>query len=288
MAIGQTIWREASGMESGTSRPEKAPIDLGIINALRRERLWHRVLTSSNTFNIDDMRRYTVRKAMTSLDVEILEQMRTRKYGAHLSKLEPEDLTPDTELFICFAPDDEPVGSVRFSFDLDGRPTLCLNRVTAIPDPWRYTVTGARTKLSEAMRLCNVGRSKKEQLLTKLALWTHVYWRSQDLEVDWSLAAARSPLNADYRNMGYRTPGEPLWILPPDKPEPHEVLALCILDPKAPWSLKTHWMYRLFFERPNKTLHSFVGNEISSAKPVFKSDIQERNWLLAMERKLAG
>ena len=225
-----------------------------IRSATRRgaNRLWHFLLTNATAFDFAEYSRFSVHQAISEADINAVVDLRSRKYGSTLRDLEPEDLAPNTELFLVRAPDGRPLASIRFSFDLFGDGLLKADKLTDIPNTWRLRLDGKPARLSEGIRFCNAGRSKKEQLYAKLQLWVKVFWRSQDLGVDWLLALAREPLNGDYRRMYYQSPGSgPHWVVPADYPTPHELLALKVQDPTIPWIQPEHWLHRVSTERPN-------------------------------------
>lgn len=209
-----------------------------------------RMLTKQSAFDLDHFRSFSIRLVESSSDMKIVSELRESKYGPGSGILEDELNGDGVELYLALDPEGVPTGTIRFSYDLSESGSLITQTVTEIPEVWRFRADGTAARLGEALRLCNAGRSEKVQLATKLILWRQVFWRCQDLGVDWLVVLARFPLNTDYRMMGYVSPEQqPTWVTPGNSSKPHEMLALDLNDRSIPWRNPGHWIHTVLAER---------------------------------------
>jgi hypothetical protein len=210
-------------------------------------RSWGRTLTSPTAFDSVELQKFSVRRATSDEDIATVRAHREKKYGSGVAPLAPDDLAAHSELLIAFAPDGVAVASTRFSVDLNNQNLLTIQRFTKVPESWARTSDGHPARLSEAMRTCNLGRTRKEQLHAKLALWRAIIWRCEDLRIDWQLILVRPPMNTDFRMFNCKPPnGVPFWVTPPDYALEHELLALDLHDYTSQWRQPSHWMYPVF------------------------------------------
>lgn len=218
-------------------------------SATRLTKLWDRLM-SPKGFSLDQFRSFDVSTVRTDDQSRIVEALRKRKYSTNVG-LEDADFLPHTEVFLCHAADGTPVASLRFAYQLAGVGDLTSEKLFKIPQRWIYRSDGSLANLSEGIRFCNAGRNTREQVYAKMKLWATVYWRCLDLGIDWNIALARHPINLDYRRMGYTGPSPGgLWVTPQDYPVAHEVIALDIKKPDAPWKQEGHWLYAPANARP--------------------------------------
>ncbi len=219
----------------------------------RLARLWARLLSNGGVFDPLLMQGLRVERALTPKEQQTVVSLRVQKYREKaVAELEPEDLAANSELYVCYSASGDPLGAIRIRFALDAGQALTLDQVTEVPDCWRLRADGTKARLGEAMRLCVAGRSKQEQLCTKLALWRIAFIRSRELKVDWLLSVARPPLNSDYQLVSYESvQPEPHWVYPPDHPVAHELMALNVQSEVIACRRPGHWLNSAFYPNGN-------------------------------------
>lgn len=169
--------------------------------------------------------------------------LRDRAYSRHLgtsaSRPDEFDFAPNALLLGAFQKSTGAiVGSMRVAYG------TASQIETALWHPQPRLLAGHR--LADARRLCV--RPGRMATLVKLALWK-AFWQAAMRSGTYALlAAARPPLNEDYRMLMFREPVPGgVWFTPPDVDDPHEMLMLTLHDIEERWLAHSHAMHRFIF-----------------------------------------
>jgi hypothetical protein len=190
---------------------------------------------------------FTVRLATTAEDFRDAVDVRRAGYGRHLPDLaatmvgpDPFDARPDVSVMIVKSKlDGEPLGTARIQLNTMG--PLCVEQAVTMPS----ALQGKR--LAEITRLCVVPGSAG--MLAKLAIWKGVYFFLEAAQVQWTVAAGRTPLDRQYLDISFEDlyPERGLVPLGYAGNIPHRVMGLDHSTSYQRWKAESHRLFDFVF-----------------------------------------